>query len=67
MAILFMLAAMEFAEWQTSLLSAFALPDLVFTLPLLIGRVLVWISVVLTMISGFQYVWGYRQCFTAEK
>ena len=66
-AILFMLAAMEFAEWQTSLLSAFALPDLVFTLPLLIGRVLVWISVVLTMISGFQYVWGYRQCFTAEK
>lgn len=66
-AILFMLAAMEFADWQTSVLSAFALPDLVFTLPLLIGRALVWISVVLTMISGFQYVWGYRQCFTAEK
>ena len=42
-AILFMLAAMEFATWQTSVLSAFTLPDLVFTLPLLIGLSLIHI------------------------
>ena len=65
--ILFMLAAMEFATWQNTLLAGFNLPDMVFSLPLVIGWVLIWISVVLTLISGFQYVWAYRQCFTAEK
>ena len=65
--IIFMIAAMEFASWQHTLLAGFALPDTLFTAPLLAGRVLIWVSVVLTVISGFQYMWSYRQCFTAEK
>lgn len=65
--IIFMIAAMEFASWQHTLLAGFALPDALFTAPLLVGRVLIWVSVVLTVISGLQYVWNYRQCFTAEK
>lgn len=64
--ILFMLAALEFASWQQTLLAGFALPDLVFEVPLLVGWLLVWVSVVLTVISGCQYVWAYRQCFSAE-
>ena len=39
------------------------LPELAFTLPLLLGRVLVWVSVVMTVISGIQYLWNYRSCF----
>lgn len=65
--ILFMLAAMEFSTWQATILSGFALPDSVFTVPLFIGWVLIWISVILTVISGFQYVWAYRQYFAGEK
>lgn len=65
--IIFMIAAMEFASWQHTLLAGFVLPDALFSAPLLVGRVLIWISVVLTVISGVQYVWNYRQCFTAEK
>lgn len=65
--ILFMMAALEFASWQHTLLSGFSLPDLVFSLPLLIGRILIWISVILTMYSGIQYVWSYRHYFSDEK
>lgn len=65
--ILFMLAAMEFSTWQATILSGFALPDSIFTVPLFIGWVLIWISVILTVISGFQYVWAYRQYFAGEK
>lgn len=65
--ILFMMAALEFVSWQHTLLSGFSLPDLVFSLPLLIGRILIWISVILTMYSGIQYVWSYRHYFSDEK
>lgn len=65
--ILFMLAAMEFSTWQTTILAGFALPDALFTVPLFIGWVLIWVSVVLTVISGVQYVWAYRQYFSGEK
>lgn len=65
--ILFMMAALELASWQHTLLSGFALPDLVFSLPLLIGRILIWISVILTMYSGIKIVWSYRHYFTDEK
>lgn len=65
--ILFMLAAMEFSTWQTTILAGFALPDALFTVPLFIGWVLIWVSVVLTVISGVQYVWAYRQYFAGEK
>ena len=66
-AILFMMAAMEFATWQNTLLSSLSWGDLVFTTPILIGKILVWVSVVLTMISGFQYVWELRHYFMDEK
>ena len=63
-AIIYMLAALEVCSWQGTLLAALALPDILFTVLLLIGRVLVWISVILTLISGFQYVWNCRKYFT---
>ena len=66
-AILFMMAAMEFATWQNTLLSSLGWGDLVFSTPILIGKILIWVSVVLTMISGFQYVWELRHYFTDEK
>lgn len=65
--ILFMMAALEFASWQHTFLSGFALPDLAFSLPLMIGRILIWISVILTVYSGIQYVWNYRHYFTDGK
>lgn len=66
-AILFELAALEFADWQTGLLAGAALPDAVFRIPLIIGYVLLWISVVLTAISGVQYVWANRKFFVDAK
>ncbi len=66
-AILVELAALEFASWQNTLLSAFDLPDLLFQVPLTVGYVLLWISVVLTATSGVQYVWGHRHYFKGEK
>lgn len=66
-AILFELAALEWASWQNGLLAGANLPDTVFTVPLLIGYALLWVSVVLTAISGVQYVWGNRHFFAGEK
>ncbi len=66
-AILFELAAMEFASWQHTVLASFELPDLLFRVPLIVGYVFLWISVVLTATSGAQYVWGHRHYFKTEK
>lgn len=63
--ILYMLAALEFSTWQHTLLAALALPDSLFTLLLAVGYGLMWVSVVLTVISGIQYVWTYRKYLTA--
>ena len=63
-AIIYMLAALEVCSWQGTLLAGLALPDTVFFVLLTVGRVLVWISVILTLISGFQYVWNCRKYFT---
>lgn len=65
-AILYMLAALEFASWENTLLDGFAIPGMVFDGALLVGRVLVWVSVVLTLISGFQYFWGNRSYFLSD-
>ena len=64
-AILYMLAALEFSTWGGTVFAwvGVTLPELAFTLPLLLGRVLVWVSVVMTVISGIQYLWNYRSCF----
>lgn len=65
--ILYMIAALEFVSWQDTLLAGLAIPDGVFSALLILGRVLIWVSVVLTVISGFQYVWGNRAYFSADK
>lgn len=62
-----MIAALEFSTWQTGLLAGSALQDSVFSVPLTVGRALIWVSVVLTVISGFQYVWRNRRHLTDEK
>ncbi len=62
-AIIYTLTAMEFATWQSWLF----LPTAAFSVPLLIGRVLIWISVALTVIAGVEYVWQNREYFQNEK
>ena len=66
-AILYMIAALEFSTWRTGLLAETALPETAFMIPLTVGRVLVWVSVVLTVISGVQYVWQNRRHLITEK
>ena len=64
-AILYLLAALEFSTWEGTVFAwaGVTLPQPAFTLPLLLGRVLVWVSVVMTVISGVQYLWNYRSYF----
>lgn len=66
-AIIYQLTALEFSTWQTGVLSAFELPDAVFSVPLVIGQVLIWISTVLTVIAGAEYVWLNRGYFIHDK
>ena len=61
--IIAMMLALEFADWQQTMPALSALPDAAFTLPLLICRIFIWISVVLTAISGGIYLWDYRRFF----
>lgn len=62
-AIIYMIAVMEVCSWHNTLLSG-VLPDTFFVALLTIGRVLIWISVVLTVVSGVQYVWNGRKYFS---
>ncbi len=62
-AIIYTLTAMEFATWQSWLF----LPAAAFSVPLIIGQVLIWISVILTVIAGAEYVWQNREYFQNEK
>ncbi|MBQ7037799.1 MAG: CDP-diacylglycerol--glycerol-3-phosphate 3-phosphatidyltransferase [Clostridia bacterium] len=66
-AIIYTLTALEFSTWQSSVLSAVVLPEAVFSIPLIVGEVLIWISVVLTAASGVEYVWANRHFFQGEK
>jgi CDP-diacylglycerol--glycerol-3-phosphate 3-phosphatidyltransferase len=66
-AIIYMLTALEFSTWQTGILAGFDLPDALFTIPLLVGEVFIWISVVLTAVAGAEYVWLNREYFIHEK
>ena len=66
-AIIYTLTALEFSTWQSGLLAAFDLPAAVFSVPLIIGEVLIWISVALTAASGAEYVWANRHFFQGEK
>ena len=66
-AVIYMLAALEFSTWQSGLLGGFDLPQAVFTVPLVIGEVLIWISVALAAVSGADYVWLNRHYFIHDK
>lgn len=66
-AILVELLALEFATWQNSVLATAGLPESMFRIPLIIGYVLLWISVVLTAVSGVQYVCGNWKFFKDSK
>ncbi len=61
-AIIYMLTAMEVCSWQNGLLQG-VLPDAFYAVLMTVGQILVWISVVLTIVSGVQYVWNGRQYF----
>ncbi len=66
-AIIYTLTALEFAMWQGGLLAAFSLPAPVYSVPLVVGEVFLWISVVLTALSGAEYVYANRHFFKGEK
>ncbi len=66
-AIIYQLTALEFSTWQTGILAAFELPDAVFSIPLIVGQVFIWISTVLTVIAGAEYVWLNREYFIHDK
>ena len=61
--IIAMMVALEFAGWQQTVPALAAWPDAAFTVPVLVCRVLIWISVVLTAVSGGIYLWDYRRFF----
>jgi len=62
--IIAMMTALEFASWQNTLLAGFDLPGALFTVPVMVCQVLIWISVVLTAVSGGIYLWDYRRFLT---
>ena len=55
-AVIYMLAAMQVCTWRV-------FDNTINTVLLLIGVVLIWVSVVFTVISGVQYVWNCRHYF----
>ena len=61
-AIIYMIAALEVCSWQNTLLLGM-LPDVFYSVLLIIGRVLIWVSVFFTIQSGIQYVWNGRKYF----
>ena len=64
--IIFMLVALEWESWQHTVLKGVALPAEVFSVPLMAGRVLVWVAVVLTIVSGVQYFWQFRHLMSEK-
>jgi CDP-diacylglycerol--glycerol-3-phosphate 3-phosphatidyltransferase len=61
-AILYTIAALEVHSWQRY--SDFLVfPDGVYTVTAVLSVVLIWISVIFTVISGIQYVWNGREYF----
>lgn len=63
--IIYMMAALELVSWQ-SFFMGLGIPGLVFDGLLLLGQVLIWVSVVFTIISGIEYVYACRHYFSGE-
>ncbi len=60
------IAMMLSLEWQaagTTWLACASLPEAAYTAPVVVSQIFIWISVVLTWISGIQYFRQYRHCF----
>lgn len=61
-AIITMMVALQWQEicsmWLTSL------PEPAYTVPILLSKILISVSVVLTVVSGVQYFWQFRRYFT---
>lgn len=66
MAILASIAALEFSTWQTGLLAGAGLPEAAFSVPLVVTEVLLWVSTILTVLSGIDYVWQNRHFFKED-
>lgn len=66
-AIIYTMVAMELASWQWGLLANIALPDALFTVPLVLSDILIWVATILTVASGIQYVWRNRAFFSSGK
>ncbi len=64
-AIIAMMAALE---WESVGSTWFAtLPEAAFSVPIIVCQVLIWVSVVLTVVSGVQYFWQFKHYFTESK
>ncbi len=61
------IAMMTALGWQ-DICAAYipSIPSLACTLPILISQIFIWISVVLTCVSGFQYFWQFRHYFKED-
>lgn len=66
-AIIYMMTVLEFSSWHNTWLAGLGIPDAVFGALLLLGRLLIWVSVVLTVVSGVQYVYACRHYFIEEQ
>ena len=62
-AIIYMLTALEFSTWNTGLLQSVGWSATVFTLPVDLGAVPIWVATILTAISGIVYFWDNRSFF----
>ena len=60
-AIIAMMTALAWQDFCAAYLPT--VPTLVYTLPILISQIFIWISVALTCISGVQYFWQFRHYF----
>lgn len=61
--ILWLIAALEFSTWSAGLLAGAGLPSAAFTVPVLIGEILIWLAAISTVLSGLQYIWANRSLF----
>ncbi len=66
-AILYLLAALEFSTWGGTLLAPFTLPDTAYQVPLTIGEIMLWAVAAMTAISGIKYVLDNRGHFDLSK
>lgn len=61
------IAMMTALGWQELCVAFFpAIPSLAYTLPIVISQIFIWVSVILTCVSGVQYFWQFRHYFKED-